>query len=377
MKFNSELSSLHSYISVNRGCSQAILIYRIGKLGDTLIAMPAIQAIRNKFPDHRLLLLTEKHTNAAHHISSWDVLGPTGWFDAVVIYEVSSGLINKIKNFCKLFKQLRPLGIQHVYNLSPDRSPFQRKRDRFYFKNILRIPCYTDSKPFIPPAKNMDGTLPKLEAEWRRLLNLVQEARQECDYRLLIPQQFKGEAANKLDSHCIIPGQRIVAIAPGSKMPAKLWPIECFAQLGQHILEKYPDIALIVLGGKEDEDAGNTLCAGWGERAHNLAGQLSIYGSASLLEHCQLYVGNDTGTMHLAAMVGVPCVAIFSARDYPGKWEPFGRNHAILRHEAECSGCMLEVCDKFNECIKNVSVMSVKQQVISLLQGTTNKDKTT
>lgn len=369
MKYCNELSNQYSHSTVNTTSCQAILIFRIGKLGDTLIAMPAIQAIRNKYPEHRLLLLTERHTNNSHHISSWDVLSPTGWFDDVFIYEVTPGLINKIKNLCKLFKQLRHLDIQHTYNLSPDRSPFQRNRDRLFFKNVLGIPGYTDSKPFSPPANGPDGSLPKVEAEWRRILSIVQETKQEHDYRLPIPQMYKDEVANVLLSQNINLGQNLIAIAPGSKMPAKRWPVECFADLGQHIIDSRPDITLIVFGGNEDEAVGNILCKEWGGRAYNLAGKLSIYGSASLLERCLLYVGNDTGTMHLAAMVGVPCVAIFSARDYPGKWEPFGRIHTILRNSVKCAGCMLEVCDKSNECIRSISVMDVKLQVFSMLQG--------
>ncbi len=58
-----------------------ILIFRIGQLGDTLVALPAIERIRREFPFHRLVLLTNKDQSLSNHVSSWDVLGPTGWFD--------------------------------------------------------------------------------------------------------------------------------------------------------------------------------------------------------------------------------------------------------------------------------------------------------
>ena len=63
-----------------------VLIYRIGQLGDTLVAMPAIHAIRQNYPRHRLALLTDRHTGSNGYVSSWDVLCPTGWFDEVLFF---------------------------------------------------------------------------------------------------------------------------------------------------------------------------------------------------------------------------------------------------------------------------------------------------
>ena len=76
------------------------------------------------------------------------------------------------------------------------------------------------------------------------------------------------------------------------------------------------------------------LCAAWGPRSHNLAGRLSVFGSASVLSQCATFIGNDSGPTHLAAMVGIPCVAIFSARNAPGQWEPLGEHHVVHRRPA-------------------------------------------
>ena len=123
-----------------------------------------------------------------------------------------------------------------------------------------------------------------------------------------------------------------------------------------------------MLGGCEDAVLGDALCRAWGERSHNFAGVFSVYESAALLERCCGYLGNDTGTMHLAAMVGTPCVGLFSARDYPGQWEPYGQGHTVLRHETDCAGCMLEVChERDNECLQRISVDEVFGAVRQLL----------
>ena len=113
-------------------------------------------------------------------------------------------------------------------------------------------------------------------------------------------------------------------------MQAKKWPEDRFERVGLALLDRFPDLRLVVVGGPGEKPLGDRLCRAWGERAVNLSGALSVWESAAMLERCALYVGNDTGTMHLAASVATPCVAIFSARDNPGKWEPAGPGHSGL-----------------------------------------------
>jgi ADP-heptose:LPS heptosyltransferase len=150
-------------------------------------------------------------------------------------------------------------------------------------------------------------------------------------------------------------------------MPAKMWVQDRYHELGQRLLAAYPELHLLVVGGKEDAAIGEELCAVWGHRSHNLAGRLSIYGSAAALQQCIAYVGIDAGAMHLAGMVGISCVALFSARDYPGQWEPYGTGHVILRHETECAGCMRTVCPYDNKCLGLVSVDEAERAVRSVI----------
>ena len=67
--------------------------------------------------------------------------------------------------------------------------------------------------------------------------------------------------------------------------------------------------------------------------------------SAELLRRATLYVGNDTGAMHLAAAVGTSCVAIFAAREPGRSWHPYGSAHVVLRRdEVPCANCYLTEC---------------------------------
>ena len=92
-----------------------------------------------------------------------------------------------------------------------------------------------------------------------------------------------------------------------------------------------------------------------------LAGSLSVLESAELLRRATLYVGNDTGAMHLAAAVGTPCVAIFAAREPGRSWHPYGTSHVVLRHDAApCANCYLTDCTTERlRCLTAIDVEAV------------------
>jgi ADP-heptose:LPS heptosyltransferase len=344
--------------------SGTVLIYRVGQLGDTLIALPAIAEIRRRHPADRLVLLTDHHPDGLRYVSSWDVLGPTGWFDEMISYEPTHTAWRKVLTAMRLMLRLRHLKPKVVYDLAPERSAMQIRRDRAFFVGLVGVREYFGGVTLPKHGKDVNGVLPRIEPEWKRLLEIVGAANQHVPFRLAIPEAARWKAAEFFARRGIEPNQPVIAVGPGSKMPSKRWPLDRFRQLGQLLLDAYPTLQLIILGDNEDSLLGDTLVGDWGGRAHNFAGTFSIYESAAVLEQCKSYVGNDTGTMHLAAMVGTPCVALFSARDYPGQWEPYGVDHVVMRYETACAGCMLEVCTvRNNECIKLISVDEVYEVV--------------
>lgn len=92
--------------------------------------------------------------------------------------------------------------------------------------------------------------------------------------------------------------------------------------------------------------------------------------SAAVLKHATVFVGHDSGPMHLATSVGVPCVAIFSSRNKPGVWFPYGNNHQVLYHMSDCYGCGLDVCERYNKkCITSITPEEVTNALDQILSG--------
>ena len=89
-----------------------------------------------------------------------------------------------------------------------------------------------------------------------------------------------------------------------------------------------------------------------------------------LAEHVRVFLGHDSGPMHLAAAVQTPCVAIFAARNKPRVWFPYGRQHRVVYHRVECWGCGLETCIvEKKRCLTSITVDEVAAEVRALLGG--------
>ena len=302
-----------------------ILIYHVGQLGDTLVLFPAINAIKAKYQNSNIILLTDKHSEK-NYVSSWDVLKITPCIDQVIFYEP-----NKISKF------------SYIYGLFSS--------SKYIDLDVINY----------PPLKNNNNTLDYITPQWQRIVNKVSKDEKISKIQLPIHGESYKSLEVKLKRNNFNTNKLRIVIGPNSKMPSKCWPEESYLDLGFRLIEKYDNLELLVIGGSEDYQLADNLLKLWGmKEAQNYCGKLSIGESAELIRKCDIYIGNDTGVMHLAAMTGTFCLAIFSARDYPGLWEPFGGDHISIRKNIDCAGCMLLECNEFeNACLKLISVDEV------------------
>jgi ADP-heptose:LPS heptosyltransferase len=174
--------------------------------------------------------------------------------------------------------------------------------------------------------------------------------------RLSLSSDEISLAAGKL-KHCgADDGAVLIGMGIGSKMPVKIWPKERYLQVLQRLgSEIFP----VLLGGDAEFVINSWLIERFG-RGANFAGKANPREALALLRHCQLYLGNDTGTMHLAVAAGIRCVGVFSARDVPGKWHPYGEGHFVHRKRLPCEGCMLEQCIDYRmKCLLDIEVVEV------------------
>jgi len=343
-----------------------ILVFRFGQIGDTVAALPSLWVLRQTFPNARIVLLNEIPAKKTH-LPPETVLPPFGLVDGYEQYPAGASL----RNFLAAWRQLSGLRKQGyttlVYLVPSVRTIRQRIRDRIFFglagfRHLLatkgfsenRHPKTRDGKPISLP-KEADALMERL-----RLDGLPIPTPNSGRMDLKITEAERGKAHDWL-------GQNVgpktiskgwVAICTGGKFTAKLWPWERYAEVVSVLIEQH-GLFPVLIGGPEDREVGKKLLSKWGTGVC-AAGELTVRESAALMESARFYLGNDTGVMHLAAAVGLRCVAIFSARSWAGMWEPYGAGHKVLRFEVPCAGCECEVCPlPDHPCLQQIKVDQV------------------
>jgi heptosyltransferase-2 len=160
--------------------------------------------------------------------------------------------------------------------------------------------------------------------------------------------------------------QTSMGLCPGAEYgPAKRWLPERFAEAAAKITAQ-SSAQWILFGTRNDAALGEQIAAAIGDHCVNRIGKTTLDQLIIELQQCRLLLTNDTGTMHLAALLGVPVVAVFGSTE-PRLTGPLGNGHIVLRHHVECSPCFLRECPIDFRCMKAVSADEVVGAVLSLL----------
>ena len=162
---------------------------------------------------------------------------------------------------------------------------------------------------------------------------------------LPISEADRAVAASLLETAGMNYAGKPVAIhrGAGAYSKARIWPVERFAEVARYVIDKH-NHPVIILGGPDEIEAAATLQQLVNStQICNLAGKTTIHETASLLERCSLFVGNDSGPMHIAAAVGTPVVAVFgpSNKEAWGPYTPPGQPnpHQIVVRDLPCQPC--------------------------------------
>ena len=358
-----------------------ILVFRIGQLGDTIVALPAMWLVRKNYPGAHIALLCDRHPGKTHVIAS-DLLRGSKIFDEYLSYPVSeSGEFMRSGRMATLLANIRRKNFDTLVYLAPtNRTAEQVARDRRFFslagiRNFIGMHGFEHLEPK-QEGEPMVSSPPESELLFRRLETSGLKAESGDRSRMDLGLNEADEAVLRgwLSTLPSDQGRAWIAVGPGSKMPAKRWPLERFLHVIGELISEF-DIWPVIFGGEEDRVIGAWLLDRWGS-GYNAAGALGIRSSLAAMKHCELFIGNDTGTMHMAAAVGLPCVAIFSSRERPGLWYPLGEGHRVFRSAIDCEGCGLVECLELgNECLKRISVEEVLSACRELLAEALGKNK--
>lgn len=161
-------------------------------------------------------------------------------------------------------------------------------------------------------------------------------------------------------------GDRVIGMNPGAAYgTAKQWGVEKFADVARHCAESR-DAYVVVVGSASDSGNARPVAAAAGRRGIDVSGGTTIPQLAALIRRCALFVTNDTGPMHVAAAVGTPIVALFGPTDVVTT-PPYADNGTIVRKATACAPCLLRRCPIDHRCMERIGVDEVCETVDLML----------
>jgi ADP-heptose:LPS heptosyltransferase len=294
-------------ISKPTSCSR-ILVIKLGALGDFIQAMGPFEAIRKFYKESHIVLLTTK---------AFRSLGiQSGFFDQIWLDNRPN--FWQVNNILKLRKRIVSFKFERVFDLqTSDRSNFY-----FHFIWPSEKPEWSGiargcSHRHKNPKRDLMHTLDR-QAEQLSLLGIDK-----------VPSPNLGRT-RKNKSKFKIQGKYFIIFHGGSRhRPRKRWPGKKYIELANYFF-RYKKLRPIFLGDKEDRFSLKGLektCPG----GLNLCGQTSLQQAVVLLRKAKFVIGNDTGPMHISAVLGRHSVVLFSKESDPRLCAPRGKNVRILQ----------------------------------------------
>ncbi len=317
-----------------------ILVRATNWVGDAVMSLPALRAIRSRYPKARIAILAKPAVA--------DLYAGESSVDEVIRYtQLSPG---------RMARELRPRGfdcailLQNAFEAAwiawlariPNRIGYERDGRRW----LLTVPV-------TPPKR---GEIRRHERfyylELLRRAGLIDSLPESPMIRL--------EKAGARQTG-------IIGVSPGAAYGgAKRWLPERFAEAaGKLAAARGASIALF--GSASERSACDQIAQLLnGHRVTNHAGQTTLAQFIDLAGRCELFLTNDSGAMHIASALGVPTVAVFGATDDAGTG-PTGPHSAVVREPVECSPCLLRECPIDHRCMTRVSADRVVKEALALL----------
>jgi len=348
-----------------------ILIIRLSAIGDVLRALPVLRTIKHNFPrSHIAWAVEEPAQDLLHHhpdVNEVITVPKAAWLSLLKTGRILR-LISELSSFVRELKAkkfdlaidfhgLLKSGLISFLSGAPLRVSLTReftKEFNFLFNNC-RFPLET-------------GSISRIE---RNLMLLEKMGLKVIDDYPVIPITDQDRTAVKefFRQIRIDPGRLLVAIHPGTspKTLYKRWDPHRYATVADQLIQDYAAQIIFTWGGRE-LDTVNEIIEKMKHRAHIACETASLGQLAEIFRHCDLYIGGDTGPMHLAAFMKVPIVAIFGPTDFIVNAPYKKTKHIIIRKEIECSPCRVRDCKK-RECMKAIQDDDVIQAARLILNA--------
>ena len=331
-----------------------ILVIKISAIGDVILAVPSLKAVRARFPDAKVKVLVGVQSREAlggcHYINDLivcDFKGKDGGLRGLL--RVAGELRKNCFDIVIDLQNNRKSHILAALSLAPERYGYDNGKMSFLLNNSIK-----DDAPFLDP----------IEHQFRILkLAGVKPAEKALE---LWPSAFDEEAARKfLADNWVKESQALVGInvRASSRWETKNWPQAYIAELCDRLAKEF-NIRVVLTGGREDAGYAEAITKLTKSKPILAAGKTSLMELAGLVRHFRVYLTPDSAPMHIAAALGTPFIALFGPTD-PARHLAPSKGCTVLCKSGglKCSPCYSPNCARGFACMKKVTVDEVMSAV--------------
>jgi lipopolysaccharide heptosyltransferase II len=334
-----------------------ILIRATNWVGDAIMALPALRAVRTRFPDAEISVLARPYVA--------DIYRDQQICDHLIDYD-AQGMHAGISGREKLSAELRARKFDVALLLQ---NAFDAAWLAWRANIPERIGYACDGRSFLltkPLAVPRPGEIPAHETfyylELLRRAGWLDSVPDESFIAMTVPEEKRARAAESLIKAGARPHALRVAIGAGASYgSAKCWPPGRFAEVANR-LQSQSDADVILFGTAAESAVSNAIASEMPRPPIDLTGKTTIANLLALLSQCHLFIGNDSGAMHVAAAVGLPVVAVFGPTDPLGT-APVTARCTVVQEKPYCSPCFLRRCPTDHRCMTKVTPEMVEHAV--------------
>jgi len=322
-------------------------------VGDTILTYPTLEALKRRFPDSTITILVPGHLA--------DLWKTSPYVDEIIPFEKRKGFMSIVEDF-RISRSLKQKGFDLGLILPRSfRSAFQ-----LFLAGIpIRIGYADEGRSFLLThriSRRKEVLRSHRVYYYHELLGFLEKMNDLVPLRLPLREEDRTWAEEVLKESGLLDGRPLIGINPGAAYGlAKCWHPDRFAELGRRLSRKWKATVLI-FGRAEEREMANKILQQMGGAGVDFTGKTGLLQLAAFLEKCCLLVSNDTGTMHVAAAIGTPVVAIFGSTD-PVTTGPWGDGHVVVRKEVSCSPCLKRFCPTDHRCMELITADEVEEVV--------------
>jgi heptosyltransferase I len=327
-----------------------ILIVKLSAIGDVIHALPVAAALKQSNPDCRITWLVEK--------PAYDLLTNNPNIDEIIIFDKPK--FKSISGLLKNGPELSTLLKSQKFDLAIDLQGLFKSAALTYLCGAPVRVGYCDmrelswlvSKPICGAQKN--------EHVIERYLDVVREL--GCQviqpvWNIAASEEEKENVEDILACEGILKDTNFIVLAPGTNWASKCWAPEKYAEVAEALHKKY-DIVSVIIGGPKDRELAQIIkekC----DCAIDLCGKTTLKQLSYVMQKSALFLGGDTGPMHLAVSMNTPVIALFGPTD-PKRNGPYGQKNTVIQSGSECSPCFKRQCTPL-KCMEAITVEEVLQ----------------